>query len=291
MFWVEKKVCLKLSRHKHATRYVDSAARLVISSRPELLPSKKKSASINVSIEEKSDNKSCTIGCSQKPLIRHQVGKVCRTAMQLQDINTSRGLARPNELKATERRNATLCFVYMSANVCWPCGYSPAVPYYSASKQGQRRGRLRLRAAYCWKVCGWKVEIKGDCSLWAQRERSLFWSSFPLLQPFSLHHEVNLIYQLCSEQPETCVDATYPTLVRVRHVLWLTREHVLHGGERNRLTFGKTNTLWCFCRCSLPCKNRAYPLESLECRQQNFYFGNALEFPRPLCSFSAPIGP
>lgn len=69
-----------------------------------------KSASINVSVEEKTDNKSCTIGCSsQKPLISRQVGKVCRssgTAMQLQDVNTSRGLARPNELKATERRNA-----------------------------------------------------------------------------------------------------------------------------------------------------------------------------------------
>lgn len=186
------------------------------------------SAAINVSIEEKTDHKSCSIGrSSQKAVISHQVGKVCRssgTAMQLQDINTSRGLARPNELKATERRNATLCGVYLSANVCWPCGYSPAVPYFSASKQGQRRGRLRLRAAYCWKVYDCTVEIKGDCSRWAQRkERSLFWSSFPLLQPFSLHHEVNLIYQLCSEQPETCVDATYPTLVGVRHVLRLTR--------------------------------------------------------------------
>lgn len=40
--WVEKKVCLKLSRHKHATRYADSAARLIISNRPELLPSQKK---------------------------------------------------------------------------------------------------------------------------------------------------------------------------------------------------------------------------------------------------------
>lgn len=154
--WVQKKVCLKLSKHKHATRYADSAARLIISNRPELLPSQKKSATINVSIEEKTDNKSCTIGCSsQKPLINHQVGKSCRssgTAMQLQDINTSRGWARPNESKATERRNATLCCVYLSANVCWPCGYSPAVAYFSASKQGQRRGRLRLRAAYCWKV-------------------------------------------------------------------------------------------------------------------------------------------
>lgn len=158
--------------------------------------------------------------------------------MQLQDINTSQGWVRPNELKATERRNATLCCVYLSANVCWPCGYSPAVACFSASKQGQRRGRLRLRAAYCCKVYDCKVEIKGDCSRWAQRkERSLFWSSFPLLQPFSRHHEVNLIYQLCSEQPETCVDATYPMLVSVRHVLRLTREHVLHGGERNRLTF------------------------------------------------------
>lgn len=86
------------------------------------------------------------------------------------------------------------------------------------SEQGQRRGRLRLRAAY------------GREGLWLQRgdAKVLFWSSFPLLLLllFSLSTtRSNLIYQLCRIGQKR-VDATYPMLFRLRHVLRLTHRRV-----------------------------------------------------------------
>lgn len=155
-----------------------------------------------------------------------------------------------------------LCFTIICQLTC-ACGYSPAAVDFTESKQGQERERRGLGSAYIREGLSLlqRGGILGYCiyhgvTLAQRRKRSLLWSSFPrcCCRSLSLQRGVNLIYQLCRERPETCVNATYPMLVAcVTSCEW--HAGVFHTKKNLYYNdFYKIHTFWHPCFSISPCK-------------------------------------
>lgn len=137
--------------------------------------------------------------------------------MHLQDPSWKR-------IKGHGKKKCNL-FFRLFVSLCMPPpppphrGYSPLLRS-QASKQGQHRGRLRIRAAdgggssAPWSKSKEEEQEQLDrgCSFNPPLSLSLPWL---LSFPCSLHHEVNLIYQLCSGRAGACVWRNPPDAARL----------------------------------------------------------------------------